>query len=111
MKASIDVLGIGGVTAPLAVTPNSIKLNTFMDLVLANRSVVGILMGDSVPQIAVPQLIELHKEGKFPFEKLVKFYKFDDINRAVASSNSGDTIKPVIIIDESYREGEKLVFQ
>ena len=111
MKASIAVLGIGGVTAPLAVTPNSIELNTFMDLVLSNRSVAGILMGDSVPQIAVPQLIEFHKEGKFPFEKLVKFYKFEDINRAAAASNSGETIKPVIIIDEEYRKDESVAYQ
>ncbi|WP_342512090.1 NAD(P)-dependent alcohol dehydrogenase [Sporosarcina sp. FSL K6-1522] len=111
MKASIDILGIGGVTAPLAVTSNSLELNTFMDLVISNRSVAGVLMGDSVPQLAVPLLIELHKEGKFPFEKLVKFYKFDDINRASAASNSGETIKPVLIIDESYRKDEPVAYQ
>lgn len=110
MKASIEVLGIGGISAPVAVTPNSIELNTFLDLVLSNRKLIGVLMGDAVPQIAIPQLIQFHKEGKFPFDKLVKFYKFSEINQAVADSNSGQTIKPILIIDESYRKDEPLVF-
>lgn len=109
MKSSIDVLGIGGVSAPVAVTPNSLEFNTFMDLVLANRKLVGVLMGDAVPQLAVPQLIQYHKEGKFPFDKLVKLYKFNEINQAAADSNSGKTIKPILIIDESYRSAEPLV--
>lgn len=110
MKASVEVLGVGGVCAPVAVTPNSIELNTFMDLVLANRKLIGVLMGDSVPQLAIPQLIQFHKDGKFPFEKLVKFYKFNEINQAAADSNSGQTIKPILIIDESYRKDEMLDF-
>ena len=109
MKAAIDVLAIGGVTAPVAVTPNSVELNTFMDLVLGNRKLVGILMGDAVPQLAVPKLIDYHKEGKFPYEKLMKFYKFSEINQAAAESNSGQTIKPVLIIDENYRKDQPLV--
>lgn len=109
MKASIDVLGIGGICAPVAVTPNSIEFNTFTDLVLSNRKVIGVLMGDSVPQIAIPQLIQFHKEGKFPFDKLVKFYKFNEINQAAEDSNSGKTIKPILIIDEGYRKNEPLI--
>lgn len=110
MKAAIDVLSIGGVTAPVAVTPNMLEVSTFLDLVAANRTIVGVLMGDSVPQIEIPKLIQYHKEGKFPFEKLLKFYKFDEINQASADSKSGQTIKPILIIDESYRKDEPLVF-
>lgn len=110
MKSSIEVLGIGGIAAPVAVTPNSIEFNTFTDLVISNRKLVGVLMGDAVPQLAVPQLIQYNKEGKFPFEKLVKFYKFNEINQAAADSNSGKTIKPILILDESYRKDEPLVY-
>lgn len=110
MKASIEVLGIGGITAPVAVTPNSIEFNTFTDLVLANRTMIGVLMGDAVPQLAIPQIIKYHKEGKFPFDKLVKFYKFIEINQAVADSNSGSTIKPILVVDENYRKDDPLVY-
>jgi aryl-alcohol dehydrogenase len=46
--------------------------------------------------VFIPQLISLYKEGKFPFDKLVKFYNFEDINQAVADSKNGTTIKPII---------------
>lgn len=108
MKASLDVLGIQGIAAPVAVTPNSIEMNTFMDLVLLNKTIKGVLMGDSIPQLAIPKLIEFHKQGQFAFDKLVQFYKFDEINEASADSTSGKTIKPIVIIDESYRAGEPL---
>ena len=107
MKASVDILALGGSFAPLAVKPNSLELKPFTDLIMSNRKVVGVLMGDSVPQLAIPQLIQYYKQGKFPFDKFVKFYKFNEINQAAADSNSGETIKPVIIIDENYRNGEK----
>src|SRR5699024_3679806 len=108
MKTSLDILAVRGSTAPLAVTPNSIEFNTFMDLTLTGRSVLGVVMGDAVPQLAIPELIQFHKEGKFPFEKLVKFYKFDEINEASEDSNSGKVIKPILIIDEDYRKDEPL---
>jgi len=33
--------------------------------------------------VLIPELIELYRQGRFPFDKLVKFYPFDQINEAV----------------------------
>ena len=41
--------------------------------------------------------MELWKQGRFPLDKLVKTYKFDDINTAFNDSYSGATVKPVVI--------------
>lgn len=43
-----------------------------------------------------PQLIELNAQGRFPFEKLTKFYSLDQINQAAQDSEKGGTIKPII---------------
>jgi len=110
MKTSIAILGIDGIFVPVAVSPNSIEINPTADLIRGSRKMIGVLMGDSIPQITIPQLIQYHKEGKFPFDKLVKFYKFSEINKATADSNSGQTIKPILIIDENYRKDEPLEF-
>ena len=56
----------------------------------------GILEGESVPDIFIPQLTELNAQGRFPFEKLVKFYSLDQINRAAKDSENGSTTKPII---------------
>jgi aryl-alcohol dehydrogenase len=43
-------------------------------------------------------LIEFYQKGLFPFDKLIEFYDFDDINTADADSVSGKTIKPIILM-------------
>ena len=68
------------------------------DKLPGRREVLGIIQGDAVPQRFIPDLIELHRKGCFPFDRLVTFYDFGDINQAIADSRSGDTIKPVLRI-------------
>ena len=48
-------------------------------------------------------MIDLYNKGLFPVDKLVKFYDFEDINAAANDSNTGQTIKPIIIMDKEYR--------
>ncbi len=64
------------------------------------RKTIGIIEGDAVPQLFIPKLIELYQAGQFPFDRLIKFYDFSDINQAIADANRGDTIKPVLRISE-----------
>jgi aryl-alcohol dehydrogenase len=66
------------------------------NLMIPGKGIRGILEGESVPDIFIPQLIELNAQGRFPFEKLVKFYTLDQINQAAQDSENGGTIKPII---------------
>ena len=59
---------------------------------------VRVVEGDSVPQIFIPQLIKLYQLGKFPFDRLLKYYDFKDINKAMKDSLSGRIIKPVLLV-------------
>lgn len=86
-------------TLALVATPPSQQKK--LDLPWANtllqgQSVRGFIEGNSIPDIFIPRLIELHTQGRFPFDKLVRFYPFDDINRAVEDARSGVTIKPIL---------------
>jgi aryl-alcohol dehydrogenase len=60
------------------------------------RTIQGIVQGDSLPQQFIPYLLDLHSRGEFPFDKLIRYYEFADINQAAADSLSGKTVKPVI---------------
>jgi aryl-alcohol dehydrogenase len=62
------------------------------------RRAIGIVQGDAVPQRFIPKLIRLWQAGRFPLERLVKFYPFRAINRAIADSKRGVTVKPVLRI-------------
>ena len=41
-----------------------------------------------MPQLFIPQMIKLYRQGKFPFDRLLKFYNFKDINLAMRDSLS-----------------------
>jgi aryl-alcohol dehydrogenase len=67
---------------------------------LAGKHFRGIIQGDSVPQVFIPQLIEFWRQGRLPFESFVSYYDgLDSINTAVAEMATGSAIKPVLRID------------
>lgn len=65
---------------------------------LFNRKLRGIVEGQSISDIFIPRLIELYRQGRFPFDRLIKFYPFEEINRASEDSEKGVTLKPVLRI-------------
>lgn len=64
------------------------------------RRTLEIIQGDAIPQLFIPKLIELYQAGRFPFDRLLKFYEFGKINKAIADAKRGDTIKPVLRINQ-----------
>ncbi len=69
-----------------------------MNNIMFGRTVRGIIEGDSLPDIFIPQLIELYLQGHFPFDRLIKHYALNEINQAVQDSERGDTLKPVLLM-------------
>jgi aryl-alcohol dehydrogenase len=65
---------------------------------LWGQRIVGTLGGSKTSQELIPALINLYRQGRFPFDKLVKFYDFDQIDEAIADAKSGETIKAVLNI-------------
>ncbi len=62
------------------------------------RTVMGILGGDSDMQGFIPELIEYHVNGQFPYEKLIGYFDFEDINDAIEATEKGEIVKPVLRI-------------
>jgi aryl-alcohol dehydrogenase len=91
---SITFMGkVGIIGAPKANTDVHLDVN---EMIMSAKTVSGILQGSSIPQVFIPKLIELYKQGQFPFDKLVNFYSFNEINQAVSDSGSGKTLKPIL---------------
>ncbi len=61
MEDSIQALAQGGTSACIAVTPNHVDLDTWNDLCVDDRKVIGVNMGDAVPQIDIPRLIKFYQ--------------------------------------------------
>ena len=63
------------------------------------KKLVGIVEGCSIPQVFIPKLLEYYKKGMFPFDKLITFYKFSDINQAFRDALDCKVIKAVLVMD------------
>jgi aryl-alcohol dehydrogenase len=96
IRQAVEALAPRGVCGLISSAGGAdISLN-ILKMMHGGRVVRGILLGDSVPEIFIPQLIELQRQGRFPYEKLVTFYPFEEINRAVEDMESGRAIKPIL---------------
>jgi aryl-alcohol dehydrogenase len=101
LKLAVDVLAICGVAGQIGSGPRGTEVSIGMSHMLLGRAIRGIIQGDSIPRLFIPKLIEMFRAGKFPFDRLVRFYDFKDINQAVADAESGATIKPVLRIGKA----------
>lgn len=72
------------------------NFNIGLDVLMAYRTIIGCCEGDSIPQIFIPQLVQLYKEGRFPVDKIINIYDFEDIETARKDSKEGKTIKAVV---------------
>jgi aryl-alcohol dehydrogenase len=96
LRQAVDVLPRCGVCGLLGVVPPGTEVSLDMDLLMNGRTVRGVLAGDSNSDVFIPRLIELYRQGRFPFDKLITFYPFDEINQAVEDMEKGRVIKPVL---------------
>lgn len=97
LRQGADALAIGGtvalVGAPAPGTEVSFEIGASLTKGWHFRTIIE---GDSVPQVFIPKLIALWRQGRFPFDKLTKFFAFEQINEAFDASASGETIKPIV---------------
>ncbi|MCP5215422.1 MAG: hypothetical protein H6995_10480 [Pseudomonadales bacterium] len=62
------------------------------------KALIGVIEDDTVPQMILPELVNYHKKGLLPFDRLVGIYDFEDIDQAFEDSKTGKTIKPILRI-------------
>lgn len=98
VKSAIHVLRPGG-TCALVGIGGDITLNLMSDLMAEGKQLAGVIEGDAIPQLFIPKLVTYYQQGRFPFDKLVKFFDFDQINAGFAASKDGSVLKPIVTFD------------
>jgi aryl-alcohol dehydrogenase len=98
MRQAVDVLVQRGVCGVVGLPAPQAELPLDANHLLFGRTVRGIIEGESVPDIFIPALIELYKQGRFPFDKLIRQFPFEQINEAMHASESGEVLKPVLVM-------------
>jgi Zn-dependent alcohol dehydrogenase len=97
IEDALNCLGLSGTAAQVGAPPRGTKISIDPSQVLrGSQKYVGCRMGDSVPQVYIPKLVDLQRKGDFPVETIVKVYDYKDLDKALHDMHEGTTTKPVI---------------
>ena len=95
-RQAVDSLTVPGVCGLVGAAPLGTEVTLDMNSIMFGRTVFGIIEGGAVPDLFIPKLVELYRQGLLPLEKIVKFYSLDEIDQAVHDSESGKVVKAIL---------------
>ncbi|MCX4538039.1 NAD(P)-dependent alcohol dehydrogenase [Streptomyces sp. NBC_01669] len=95
LRTAVEALGPLGHAGVIGVGPSE-TMSFDWRSILNGRTVTGIVAGSSLPRLFLPQLLELNARGRFPVEKMITYFPFEQINEAVAAVRSGSVGKAVL---------------
>ena len=109
---AIDCTGVPAVlagavaaTAPLGTTaivgspPAGSQLSLdIIEMIVSGKTVVGAAEGRSVPSSFIPLLLDHWREGRFPVDRLMQTFPFEQIDEAAHLAETGRVIKPVLVM-------------
>ncbi|WP_101949893.1 NAD(P)-dependent alcohol dehydrogenase [Mycobacterium sp. 3519A] len=96
VATALSVLQARGVLAVVGLGARHANVD-MIDLMLQGKTIRGCVEGDANPSTFIPRLLDLHADGRFPMQAIVRRYDAHDIETAVADARSGDAIKPVLV--------------
>ncbi|MEU1728457.1 NAD(P)-dependent alcohol dehydrogenase [Nonomuraea sp. NPDC005692] len=100
LRMAVDSLTAHGACGLLGGAAPGTEVALEMSGLMFGRQIRGIVEGDSVPQVFIPLLAQLHAQGRLPFDKMITAYPFDEINRAAADCEQGVSLKPILLFGE-----------
>lgn len=97
IKSAVEMTRFGGKIIQVGSAPADfhLEIHTFPFMVMG-KTYMGAIEGNSVPREYLPKLIQWYREGKFPFDKLIKLMPADEFERGLHEMHTGETVKPVI---------------
>jgi aryl-alcohol dehydrogenase len=95
---ALECLAMRG-TAGFVTAPRGDWKPQMFAMLAGGRKLQGILGGDAAPQLFIPMLIEYHRQGRMPFDRLLRYYPFEEIAKAFQDMEHGETIKPVLCME------------
>ncbi|MEQ8515075.1 MAG: NAD(P)-dependent alcohol dehydrogenase [Chromatocurvus sp.] len=96
LRQAVDSLILTGVCGVIGVAPLGTEVSLDVAGILFGRTVRGIIEGDSDRDVFIPRLVDLYQQGRFPFDKLVKYYSLDQIQQAVEDTEAGKVLKAIV---------------
>lgn len=95
-RQAVDSVGMRGVCALIGVAPAGAQIELDHSSTLAGKRVVGVHGGEGRSTTLITTLLDLHRQGRFPFDELITHFPFARIAEAIKAAESGEVIKPVL---------------
>ncbi|MGK2927337.1 MAG: NAD(P)-dependent alcohol dehydrogenase [Lysobacterales bacterium] len=96
IRQAVDALRPLGVCGMVGQVPPGEEVSLDPWTILLGRTLRGIIQGDAIPQILIPQIVDLYLQDRFPIDRLIQYYPLEEINKAAAESEEGTVIKAVL---------------
>lgn len=97
IRTAFDALAVRGVLGLVGASDAETEISFNETAMMGGgRTVRGILEGDSSPHKFIPELIAHYQAGRFPFDRLVQYFDFVQINEAFHAGESGKVVKPIL---------------
>jgi len=100
LRQAVDCTRIPGECGLIGAAPAGTEVSLDMHTFHFGHKLRGIIEGDAVPELFIPTLLDLYKQGRFPFDEIITHYDFADIHQAIHDAEEGHTIKPVLDIND-----------
>lgn len=91
-----DTVGMLGTLVLVGGAPAGARFSLDHLSTLWGKRVIGVLGGGGRSGQLIPAMVELFEQGRFPFDRLVKYYEMDQIEQALEDSASGEVVKPIL---------------
>jgi aryl-alcohol dehydrogenase len=97
LQQAISALAPGGTCGLVGAPPVGTRFPLDVHEILSfGRRLQGIVLGDSVPERFLPELVAYWEEGRLPLERLVETFPFAAIDTAIEAARSGRVVKAVM---------------
>ncbi|MFE3543342.1 NAD(P)-dependent alcohol dehydrogenase [Nocardia sp. NPDC059177] len=95
IATALQSLTARGTLALVGLGPSPLPIDVAA-LIGRGKTLRGSIEGDVDPQVFLPRLIDWHRRGLLPMERVVRSYPIDRINEAIADMASGAVVKAVV---------------
>ncbi len=96
IRQAIDSVGMLGTALLIGGAPAGAEFSADHLTTLWGKTIRGTLGGSGRGQALISALMDLHAQGRFPFDRLVTYYEMNQIEQALEDSASGAVIKPIL---------------
>jgi aryl-alcohol dehydrogenase len=98
VRQAADSIGLLGACVLIGGAPAGAEFSLDHLTTLWGKRIIGTLGGSGRSQTLIGALVELHRQGRFPIERLVRYYDLAGVTEALDESLRGEVIKPILIM-------------